>query len=266
MASRISQTKVDDAAIAPSPNNLIKTPGGNVKPNKNDSILLSTNPGGINNDNVVKKLEEMNNYMKQPKEIKNVVELNDDRLIKKVDELIVSSKKSQEIKDIKPQVSVSLDKISGLDNLVKKVEDLTTYTQGLKEITGEFAKKQPEEIKDVTPKQIDVNLNDSNLLTKLDKLINNNIDKKTMEVPKVSPSYTDITNNYTTNTTDNRVTTVTPEKATRNMPENRSNNDDKLDRLISAIDGIKDRPIVVNSEISMDTVRVATAQLKSSRV
>lgn len=45
MASRISQTTVDDAAIAPSPNNLIQTPGGNVKPNKNDSILLSTNPG-----------------------------------------------------------------------------------------------------------------------------------------------------------------------------------------------------------------------------
>jgi hypothetical protein len=100
MASRISQTKVDDAAIAPSPNNLIQTPGGNVKPNKNDSILLSTNPGGINNDNVVKKLDEMNNYLKQPKEIKNVVELNDSRLIKKVDELIVSSKKSQEVKEL----------------------------------------------------------------------------------------------------------------------------------------------------------------------
>jgi hypothetical protein len=254
MASRISQTKVDDAAIAPSPNNLIQTPGGNVKPNKNDSILLSTNPGGINNDNVVKKLDEMNNYLKQPKEIKNVVELNDSRLIKKVDELIVSSKKSQEVKDVKPtQISVSLEKITGLYSLVKKMDELVSVN------------KKPEEIKDVTPKQISVNWNDSNLITKLDKLINSNIDKKTMEVPKIAPTYTDITNNYTTNTTDNRVTATTPEKAVRNMPESKDKNDDRIDRLLSFMENNKDRPINVNSTLSLDIIKFGTAVGMSSR-
>ena len=282
MASRISQTKVDDAEIAPSPNNLIQTPGGNVKPNKNDSILLSTKPGGLNNDNVVKKLEEMNNYMKQPKEIKNVVELNNDSLVKKISEITDKNKQSTEVKELKPvQVSVSIDKVSSLDNMVKELENLTatikqpkeiknvveinndSLVKKISEITDKI--KQPEEIKNVTPKQISVNLNDSNLITKLDKLINSKPDKTTMEVPKISPSYTDITNNYTTNTTDNRVTATTPERAVRNMPESKDKNDDRIDRLISFMENNKDRPINVNSTISMDTVRVGTALGMSSR-
>ena len=86
-----------------------------------------------------------------------------------------------------------------------------------------------------------------------------------MEVPKIAPTNTDITNNYTTNTTDNRVTATTPERAVRSMPESKDKNDDRIDRLLSFMESNKDRPIVVNSEISMDTVKVATAQLKSSR-
>lgn len=182
--------------------------------------------------------------MKQPKEVNNVVKIDNDKLVKQISDIADKIKQPKEIKNV-----VELNN----DSLVKQIGDLIVST------------KKTEEIKDLTPRQVSVNLNDSNLITKLDKLINSKSDKTTMEVPKISPSYTDITNNYTTNTTDNRVTATTPERAIKNMPESKDKNDDRIDRLISFMENNKDRPINVNSTISMDTVRVGTALGMSSR-
>lgn len=63
--SATPESSIKDGLISPSAGNRILTPGGVVNTDRNDYIMASTNPGGLNNDAVLSKMDELINVMKK---------------------------------------------------------------------------------------------------------------------------------------------------------------------------------------------------------